>query len=70
MTIYTHKYVSLCAKLFYRNMFIFKKDLSYLLIPQSSAPPAQLGQLSPGGVAPRILQREHLSTYQTSVHVI
>ena len=29
MTIYTHKYVSLCAKLFYRKVFIFKKELSY-----------------------------------------
>lgn len=77
VTIYTHKYVNLYVKLFYRNMFFFKKELSYLLIPQgnvstcwSSAPSAQQGKLSAGGIPPRALQQEHSSTYQTSVNIV
>lgn len=77
VTIYTQKYASLCAKLSYRNMFILKKELSYLPIPQgnvsscwSSAPSAQQGKLSAGGIPPRALQQERLRTSQALVHTI
>lgn len=72
VAIYTHKYVSLHAKLLYRKMFIFKKELSSLLISQdnfshrwSSAPPRS----GTSSLLEESLQ-EHLGTFQTLVHII